>query len=235
MKNRKRIFFDMDGVLAKYNFDLPKFECLYTIPHYFRNRPRQDSFVGAAHLVYADDECELFVLTAVLPDHETAFCDKHDWLDEETPEVDAKHRIFTLCGEDKIAYVPAFNPATDILVDDFGENCTVWAKNGGSYVKVSRDAEDAEHEKTKHRYVAHPGMTAEEILAVIKSVDCGAEKVYLAEYRETYSRQYAVPASSWNEAKTTLCEDITSGREEGPDQCIDSEYIYLGVEERSLK
>lgn len=159
---KKRYFIDMDGVLAEYNFDLPSFETLYE-EFYFITRPPQQNIVDAARQLIARGE-EVFILSAVLKESEYALFEKHDWLDKYLPEVNCKHRIFTICGEDKIAYVPHFDTKTDILVDDFGENCRVWGKAGGEYVKVSRDEADFNKEIRKHDYVIHPEMRPEEIV-----------------------------------------------------------------------
>lgn len=165
--NRKRYFFDMDGVLAKYNFDLPSFDTLYE-EGYFLNRPPQLNIIEAAKLLI-DQKQEVFILSAVLKDSEYALFEKHEWLDQYLP-LPCKNRIFTLCGEDKISYVPAFDPKRDILIDDFGENCRTWEAQGGEYVKVSRDVSDGIYEANKHRFVIYPNMRPEDIVYVIKEV-----------------------------------------------------------------
>lgn len=159
---KKRYFIDMDGVLAEYNFDLPSFETLYE-EFYFISRPPQQNIVDAVKQLIAHGE-EVFILSAVLKESEYALFEKHDWLDKYLPGVNCKHRIFTICGEDKIAYVPHFDPESDILVDDFGENCRVWEKAGGEYVKVSRDEADSRKEIWDHEYVIHPEMQPEDIV-----------------------------------------------------------------------
>ena len=162
----KRFFIDMDGVLAVYNFDLPSFDMLYE-KNYFLSRPPHENIVAAIKQMIADGD-EVFILSAVLKDSEYALFEKHEWLDKYLPEVNCKHRIFTLCGEDKISYVPAFNPNRDILVDDYGENCLTWRRAGGTYVKVSRDVEDAFYEGGKHKNVINPNMLPESIVYAIR-------------------------------------------------------------------
>ena len=166
---KKRYFIDMDGVLAEYNFDLPYFEMLYE-KDYFLTRPPQTNFVTAVKDMIADGD-EVFILSAVLKESEYALFEKHDWLDKYLPEVNCKHRIFTLCGEDKISYVPHFDPDNDVLVDDFGENCKVWSRAGGTYVKVSRDVQDAIYESGKHRNVIFPNMSPADIVYAIRNSD----------------------------------------------------------------
>ena len=50
----------------------------------------------------------------------------------------------------------------------------------------------------------------------------GKEEEFELTYYETYERTYTVKASSLEEAKEQLLEDIENGRENGPDQCVDS-------------
>ena len=165
--SKKRYFVDMDGVLAKYEFNLPSYDMLYE-EGYFLNRPMQPNIVDAVCQLLAADE-DVYVLSAVLKDSEYALFEKHEWLDRHM-NIACRRRLFTICGEDKINFVPAFNPETDILVDDYGPNCKIWADHGGRYVKVSVDAKDAEYEKTRHDHVINPDMPAQKILNQILAI-----------------------------------------------------------------
>lgn len=165
--NKKRYFFDMDGVLAKYEFNLPSFDTLYE-QGYFLNRPMQENIVEAAATMLSDGD-DVFILSAVLMDSLYAFEEKHKWLDNVLP-IECRRRIFTICGEDKIGFIPGFDKDRDVLIDDFGGNTRVWANAGGKYVKVSVDAEDAEYERTKHDFVIHPEMPAYKIVDIIRRV-----------------------------------------------------------------
>ena len=168
MRN-KRYFVDMDGVLAKYEFNLPSYDTLYE-EGYFLNRPPQENIVDAVRLMISYNY-EVFILSAVLNDSEFALFEKHDWLDRYLPEVNCKHRIFTICGEDKISGVPHFDPNYDVLVDDFSGNTKLWKESGGTYVKVSRDTEDAIYECGKHRNVISPQMSPVDIVYTILHAD----------------------------------------------------------------
>lgn len=158
----------MDGTLNEWNFSLPSYEALYE-KGYFRNRPMQEEVLKAVACLEALKEENVFILSAVLADSEYALFEKHAWLDEHLP-IPCRRRIFTICGEDKIGSVPAFNAETDVLIDDYGPNCKVWENAGGTYIKVARNEEDAEYEKGKHNYVIHPEMSCFEILKVMKEV-----------------------------------------------------------------
>lgn len=50
----------------------------------------------------------------------------------------------------------------------------------------------------------------------------GKEEEFELTYYETYEGTYTVKASNLEEAKEQLLEDIRNGRENGPDQCVDS-------------
>ena len=223
---RKRIFVDIDGVLNKWNFDLPSYETLYE-EGYFASRPPQSNIIEAVRLLIARGE-DVYVLSAVLKDSAYALSEKHDWLDKYLPEVSYKSRIFTICGEDKISYVPAFDPDNDILVDDYGENCTVWANNGGAYVKVSVNADDAAYERSKHVSVIHPDMDPETIADIITGAGNGILKIYHIGYRKSYMDTYDVVARSWKEAVAELGSRIREGSEDGPVTCIESEFVWQG-------
>ena len=154
----------MDGVLNKWNFNLPSYDTLYE-KGYFLNRPPQMNVVAAIQALVSEG-WDVYILSAVLMDSEFALFEKHEWLDKYLP-IECKRRIFTICGEDKISFVPAFDPEKDLLIDDFGENCRTWQ---GTYIKVSVNEDDAEYERLHHDYVIHPDMTAESILRYIKDV-----------------------------------------------------------------
>lgn len=235
---KKRLHWDTDGVLAEFNFDIsPEKGNMHLLKegHYYRERPPQKAMVGAVHhiFIYRQEDYEQFNDSAVLPDAVHAWQDKHDWDDEWIPEIDKSHRIFTLCGEDKTEFIPGYDPHTDILIDDYGQNCTNIASKGGTYIKVSVDASDAEYERTKHKYVIHPEMTVEEIVAVIDRASADMDMAYAAsirefdiEYSETYSELYkGIKAYSYEEAVDMLDEMIRCGAVEGPRYCTSSEYI----------
>ena len=54
---------------------------------------------------------------------------------------------------------------------------------------------------------------------------------YFINYAETYADTYRVEADSYDEAVFKLSEDIKSGREPGPNNCIYSEYQEAGCED----
>jgi len=167
IKKKRRYFIDMDGVLAVYNFNLKSLDELYEEGYFFTRPPHQNIVDAVQYLI--NEGSDVYILSAVLKDSEFALAEKHEWLDK-FMRVPCKQRIFTICGEDKISFVPAFNPSTDVLIDDYGENAKVWSTHGGTYIKVSRDADDASYESSKHQHVIHPELSVSEIIRKIKEV-----------------------------------------------------------------
>ena len=163
-EKKRRYFFDIDGVLAVFNFDATQEDLLKE--GYWINRPFHANMVRAAVFLILAGE-EVYILSARLENAKTALFEKNEWVDMILPMISEDNRIFTLCGQDKVASIPSFDPETDILIDDFGPNCMTWAEHGGRYVKVSVDSADADIERTRHRSVVHPGMRPEEIAKII--------------------------------------------------------------------
>lgn len=131
---KQRVFIDMDGVLAEYNVDatLEDMES----EGYFRNLAPNSDILAAVKYLVEENNYEVFVLSSVLPSIEkSAKADKNAWLNEYLPIIDANHRIFPLCGTDKVAAVPQFS-SSDILCDDYSENLHKWHSAGGKAIKI---------------------------------------------------------------------------------------------------
>lgn len=54
------------------------------------------------------------------------------------------------------------------------------------------------------------------------------------EYTETYANTYTVEAETFEEAIEKLLEDIMNGREEGPEDCVNSDFKDVTEEEQKL-
>lgn len=163
---KKRIFVDMDGVLAEFN-DSATFNDLHT-KGYFMNLNPQENIVDAVKLL--TKSYEVFIISCVLKDNPHAKSEKNAWLDKHLPEVSRSHRIFPTCGETKILHIPEFSPETDILIDDYSKNCYEWLSNGGTYVKVSRCILDAITESFRHKFTISPDEKPSSISAFINNV-----------------------------------------------------------------
>lgn len=122
----KRVYVDMDGTLAVFQ-PCDTLEKLYE-RSYFRNLAPQEEILNAVKKLIADPELDVYVLSAVLSDSEYALSEKNEWLDEFLPELDASHRVFTPCGDDKTKYIDL--QPSDLLLDDYTHNLLDWEPPG---------------------------------------------------------------------------------------------------------
>ena len=134
MKNKRRVFIDMDGVLCEYKEESTPEDLVQK--GYFQNLSPRKDMVDALNYLIDSKEAEVFILSAVIPEIEhQAKAEKNAWLNIFMPAVDKAHRIFTLCGEDKAAAIKNFN-SSDVLCDDYTANLNLWNKAGGKAVKI---------------------------------------------------------------------------------------------------
>ena len=134
---RKRIFVDMDGVLAAFNPNATE-DQLYE-PGYFRTRPAEEEMLGVIRKLIEDRENEVFILSCVPPSiFERAKAEKDAWLDEHLPEVKQWARIFIPCGKDKVDAVKLKDSLCryDVLLDDHSPNCRAWQEHNGTAIKI---------------------------------------------------------------------------------------------------
>lgn len=132
---KKRIFVDMDGVLAEWR-KAASFKDLFE-PNYFRSLKPQDWVVnGIKELLKKSNthNFEVYILSSVLTDTE-AIKEKNAWLDEYL-YIAQDHRIYVPNGDDKAKYVPNGILPTDLLLDDYSVNLHRWGDAGGIGVKL---------------------------------------------------------------------------------------------------
>ena len=133
-KKKRRVYIDMDGVLTEYR-PFVKVEDMERAG-FFRSLRPVPVIIDAVKTLIRTQGTEVFVLSAVLPwCKEQSEQEKNDWLDEHLPEVDAGHRLFSLCGENKADSVKDIS-RNDILLDDHSPNLEAWVKAGGTAIKV---------------------------------------------------------------------------------------------------
>ena len=126
---KKRLFVDMDGTLAVFQ-PVKELEMLYE-PGYFSDLPPLRNVVIAIQDIVRDHpEVEVFILSAYLSDSRYALSEKNAWLNQYLPEIDASHRVFVPCGENKADYIPGGVEETDFLLDDYTHNLTLWQPPG---------------------------------------------------------------------------------------------------------
>ena len=130
----KRVFVDMDGVLCEYRAE-STVDDMEKSGYFYGLSPRKD-MVDAINYLIESKETDVYVLSAVLPQIENqAKAEKNAWLNEHLPAIDREHRIFTLCGMDKVAAIKDFS-GNDVLFDDYSANLQKWYEAGGQAVKI---------------------------------------------------------------------------------------------------
>lgn len=131
---RIRLFVDMDGTLAEFK-PCRTMETLYE-RGYFANLKPQENVVEAVRIHASEPYFEVYTLSAYLADSPYVIQEKEAWLDQHLPEIDAQHRIFCECGQDKSLYIPGGINQADCLLDDYTINLQKWQKAGGKGIKI---------------------------------------------------------------------------------------------------
>ncbi len=124
----RRIFIDMDGVLATFHPEKSLEEI--SSPGYFASLEPQQNVVDAIRYIVrnAKDDTRLYILSSVLNDR--AANEKMDWLKYYLPELsDQNSMLMVPYGENKSAFVKTITGEVkedDILLDDFTKNLKSW-------------------------------------------------------------------------------------------------------------
>lgn len=128
-KAKKRLFVDMDGVLAVFK-TVSNMETLYE-KGFFSNLSAQENVLQAVrNLLIHEDEIEVYVLSAIPKESAYAYPEKNAWLNRYLPELSEDHRIFVPCNENKAEFVPNGIKRTDFLLDDRTQNLILWQPPG---------------------------------------------------------------------------------------------------------
>lgn len=149
MIENTRYFIDMDGTLAVFN-SVKSEEELFE-KGYFENLDMQENICLAVSELSREIPNNVYILSSYLEDSKFALNEKKNWLKKNVPEIPEKNWLFVPCGNRKADYVPNGIKPTDVLVDDYGVNIKEWkeACPDAKYVKVCRDENDIEVEKSK--------------------------------------------------------------------------------------
>lgn len=126
----KKILFDMDGVLAKWEYVPME---VVAKKGYFENRPAMTNVVNAVKTLIKNG-VEVGILSAVLKDdHSTD--EKLRWLGTYIPEIPSSNIFFAVYGKPKALYVPdEWQDA--VLVDDLTLNLNEWSAYGYGRVAI---------------------------------------------------------------------------------------------------
>lgn len=116
---------DLDGTAAIFQ-KVDTLETLYEKGYFYNLEPNQNVVDAIRLIIRKHPEIEVYVMSSVLSDSKYALHEKNQWIDKYLPEIDQEHRIFPPCGENKLDYIPGGVRETDLLLDDYTHNLTLW-------------------------------------------------------------------------------------------------------------
>lgn len=168
----KKIFVDMDGVLAEYKKDCTAEDMAKK--GYFRSLSPQDNMLSALEML--TENCDslgvrVCVLTKVYPkEFKYSVREKLEWRDEYMPYLFDSE--FVMVNGDEQEKSDAVTDVTGkridgdcILIDDYNENLRQWSADGGVSVKFVNEINDKNKSFVGSRISCN--MTAEEIYSAI--------------------------------------------------------------------
>lgn len=124
LTDKQRLFVDMDGTLAEFK-PVDTLETLYE-KDYFLNLKPNENVLGAIKQLIAQNDIDVYILSAYLSDSHYALDEKNAWLDKYLPELPQEKRLFVPCGTDKSVVVPGHIKHDDYLLDDYTKNLSEW-------------------------------------------------------------------------------------------------------------
>ena len=130
---KKRIFFDMDGVLARFYDQAKYLERMWEKDFFWLLEPYTNTIELVRSLIKETD-AEIFILSACNPGS-SAMEEKERWLDLFLPEIAKENRVFCFVGENKAEKVPGGITKNDFLIDDYTHNLLQWKEAGGTGIK----------------------------------------------------------------------------------------------------
>ena len=114
----------MDGTLAEFK-TVDTLETLYEKDYFLHLKPNEN-VLGAIKQLIADNDFDVYILSAYLTDSRYALEEKKAWLDKYLPELPQEKRLFVPCGTDKSVAVPGLIRPDDYLLDDNTKNLSEW-------------------------------------------------------------------------------------------------------------
>lgn len=140
-------YFDMDGVLAVFEEDVPKSDVLDPAKRYFRHVPPDDRALRLARALHAlgSETCSVHVLTRLFADQSASDKilqdkDKNKWAADRLPWLrlpygkDAYHCVDTGKGQ-VLSQVPPGQRLYHVLIDDEPSQLQDWVNAGGTAVQ----------------------------------------------------------------------------------------------------
>ena len=130
---KQRYFFDMDGVLFKFDNTLTTLEPLYE-EGYFRNLPPHRLAVHCLQEMLMENPEQVYILSHYI-NSPFAEREKREVLQELFPSLDPHNVILVPYGENKTDHVPLRVKENDFLIDDYNHNLECWRAAGGYAIK----------------------------------------------------------------------------------------------------
>ena len=143
---KPRYFFDMDGVLFKFDNTLTSLEPLYE-EGYFKNLLTHRLAVHCLQEMLMEVPEQVYILSHHI-DSPFAEQEKREVLQELFPSLDMHNVILVPYGESKTDYVPIRVKENDFLIDDYTYNLECWRDAGGYAIKFVNTINDR-HESWK--------------------------------------------------------------------------------------
>ena len=137
---KPRYFFDMDGVLFKFDNTLTTLEPLYE-EGYFRNLPPHRLAVHCLQEMLMENPEQVYILSHCI-NSPFAEREKREVLQELFPSLDPHNVILVPYGENKTDHVPLRVKENDFLIDDYNKNLVYWRDAGGYAIKFVNDIND---------------------------------------------------------------------------------------------
>lgn len=132
--NDMRVYFDMDGTIAKWR-DVPVEETRR--PGYYADLEPEVELLDFMRDAMKRGE-NIYILSSYYTDTR-ALLEKKKWLDKYLPEIDSAHCLFVPYGKNKAEFIEAMLHrklcAANILIDDHTPNLHRWEEAGGIGVK----------------------------------------------------------------------------------------------------
>lgn len=158
---RKRIYFDMDGTLTKWEFVGPD---VYTKRGYFQNRPGNTTVIEAARILIEKNQYEVCSASKFIYEH--MIKEKNNWLDMMFGDMLPRENRFFIPYNESKSNIVTFQKA--VLVDDYNPNLRDCEDAGGVAIKLLNGLNGGSSEwkgfTIDHR--SDPETIAETIMAI---------------------------------------------------------------------
>lgn len=198
----KRIFFDMDGTLARF-YEKANWMEVWRNPGFFLSLRPYESVIEAIKMLRERDDVTVYILSAAA--NETIKSEKREWLSKQFPGSAPLSCFFTELGENKAEHIVSFFhhiTDDDILVDDYSANLVAWEEAGGKSVKLLNEVNGLGWNGI---HFAGPAIDySDNACALYKSM-CDVFDIPLNAKRATLTVMVGLPASGKSTAAKALC------------------------------